>query len=350
MRVLQLIDSLDAGGAERLAVTYANVFPEYVEHSFICASRKEGVLKEKIKDNVTYFFLNKKSTLDIKAIFALRRLLKRHKINVVHAHSTSYFLATLVKILRPSTKLVWHEHHGNRVSTTRMDNKALYLCSFFFNRIVVVNQALAQWCQTHLAKNSATYVPNIVPVSSLNISHKNREKSIVCLANLRIPKDHLNLIKAFQRTRTAFPDWKLQLIGKDNDDTYSRDAKEYIYKNALKSSVEILGVRSNTEQFLEKATIGVLSSSSEGLPMALLEYGAFGLAVIATNVGDCGKVIGTFGKVVPSKDEKALSDAMLEYMRDVEHREKDSYDFHTHIKKVYSPEAVLPELIKIYKS
>ena len=40
MRVLQLIDSLDAGGAERVAVTYANTLCEYIDASYICVTRK----------------------------------------------------------------------------------------------------------------------------------------------------------------------------------------------------------------------------------------------------------------------------------------------------------------------
>ncbi len=38
MKVLQLIDSLHAGGAERVAVNYANALASRVEKSFLCAT------------------------------------------------------------------------------------------------------------------------------------------------------------------------------------------------------------------------------------------------------------------------------------------------------------------------
>ena len=57
MRVLQLIDSLNAGGAEKLAVSYANTLADMSLVSFFCATRCEGVLKNQINYNkVNYNF------------------------------------------------------------------------------------------------------------------------------------------------------------------------------------------------------------------------------------------------------------------------------------------------------
>ena len=46
-------------------------------------------------------------------------------------------------------------------------------------------------------------------------------KRIVCLANLRLQKDHFNLLKAFKLVIREHPDWSLHLIGHDFDDNYS---------------------------------------------------------------------------------------------------------------------------------
>ncbi len=73
MRVLQLIDSLDGGGAERIAVNVANSLTAYVDKSFLCATRKEGILKSTISNNVGYLFLGNISTL---AVLSLIRILK----------------------------------------------------------------------------------------------------------------------------------------------------------------------------------------------------------------------------------------------------------------------------------
>ena len=57
------------------------------------------------------------------------------------------------------------------------------------------------------------------------------------------------------------------------------------------NSVFIYGSCSDTFNILKLSTIGVLASKSEGLPLALLEYGLANLPVVATNVGDCHRVI-----------------------------------------------------------
>ena len=46
MRVLQLIDSLEVGGAERLALNYANALSERITLSALVVTRKEGALKK----------------------------------------------------------------------------------------------------------------------------------------------------------------------------------------------------------------------------------------------------------------------------------------------------------------
>jgi len=60
LKVLQIIDSLNAGGAETMAVNIANALFYNEVDSFICASRKEGKLVDNIDNHVGYLFLNKK--------------------------------------------------------------------------------------------------------------------------------------------------------------------------------------------------------------------------------------------------------------------------------------------------
>ena len=107
MKVLQLIDSLHAGGAERVAVNFANALVSKTDGSFICATREEGVLKNSINKSVSYLFLNKIHTLDIRAIKRLHNYVRINDIDIIHAHSSSFFLATLVKFLN-NTKIKWY--------------------------------------------------------------------------------------------------------------------------------------------------------------------------------------------------------------------------------------------------
>ncbi len=46
MKVLQLIDTLDAGGAERMAVNIANAVNEEGITSYLCATRRGGSVRK----------------------------------------------------------------------------------------------------------------------------------------------------------------------------------------------------------------------------------------------------------------------------------------------------------------
>jgi len=52
MRVLQLIDTLDAGGAERMAVNLANASVNHAYTGYICATRRGGILESAIHQEV----------------------------------------------------------------------------------------------------------------------------------------------------------------------------------------------------------------------------------------------------------------------------------------------------------
>ena len=112
MRIVQIIDSLEAGGAERMAVNYANALSEKIEFSGLVTTRKEGVLRNQINEKVSYLFLKKKKRIDVQSVFKLRNYIKKNNVTYLHAHSSSFFIAVLVKLTLPKIKIIWHDHYG----------------------------------------------------------------------------------------------------------------------------------------------------------------------------------------------------------------------------------------------
>ncbi|MAL59263.1 MAG: glycosyltransferase [Flavobacteriaceae bacterium] len=351
MKVLQLIDSLEAGGAERVAVNTANILLGLIEKSYLCVTRLEGPLKKEIDAQVEYLFVNKQTTFDTKAFKQLLIFIKKEKITHIHAHGTSFFWATLLKIRHPSLKLIWHEHHGRRVEMKAKDHKMLVFCSYFFDQILTVNNTLKDWCVKNLKAKNVTYLPNFVPDSLFQFNNNTqKELAIVCLANLKPPKDHLNLLQAFKTIQASYPEWKLWLIGKDENDAYSAKLKSYVQKVDLDSSVLFLGVQQNVHQWLQRASIGVLSSNMEGLPMALLEYGAASLPVVVTEAGYCKQVVGLYGKVVPIGDTIALKESLIDYIEQKELRVAHGKLFQDQIVNKYSNHSIVKQLLEIYNA
>jgi glycosyltransferase involved in cell wall biosynthesis len=355
MKVLQLIDSLHAGGAERVAVNYANSLTSHVEGSYLCATREEGLLKESLLKAVTYVFLEKKSTFDIKAIKKLNHFIKSNTIDIIHAHSTSYFLGSIIKILNPSLVLIWHEHYGNREQTSIINKVILKLFSSFFSCVIAVNDALKVRSENKLLTKNVYVLPNY-PVMNSSLKkttlHGDDGKRIICLANLRPDKDHINLLNAFNKVIKIKPNWTLHLVGHFYEDNYCRSIKNTILENSLEKHVFIYGSCPDVFNILSQSTIGVLASKSEGLPVALLEYGLAKLPVVATHVGDCSKVISnnTEGFLIEPNNHETLAKALLTYINNLDLRLDIAQNLHSKVMSNFSEEKAMESLIKIYNT
>ncbi|NND61773.1 MAG: glycosyltransferase [Flavobacteriaceae bacterium] len=352
MKVLQLIDSLEAGGAERMAISLANELNGIGIASYLCSTREEGPLQQSLDTEVSYQFLNKRSRYDLRAFVRLKKWVRQNQINIIHTHSSSFFFGYLLKLSFPKITLIWHDHYGNSELLSTRKFGILRHCSRKFDAIISVNSNLKNWALTYLKCPNVHFLNNFVSQksrSSPSIQVKGgNEQKIVCLANLRPQKDHLNLLKSFKELRTQF-DCSLHLFGKSFEDDYFDTINDYVSENGL-DNVYFYGSQTGIVQLLKAFDIGVLASKSEGLPVALLEYGLAGLAVVATDVGQTKQVVSNFGAIVPAENSEALAKALSEYLKNGEKRKEDAQLFAEHIKRNYTFEAISAKLLGIYKN
>ncbi len=354
MRIIQLIDSLMPGGAERMAVNYANALSDKVAFSGIVSTRKEGDLKIQLHPEVAYLFLNKKSTFDLKAIYKLRRYVVQHQVNFIHAHSSSFLLAVLLKLTYPKIKIVWHDHNGNRVLNRGFYNSVIKWFSYFFNGVLTVNPELESWAKTNLNVFKVRYISNFAVKDRNEIQvtklFGEEGKRFVCLANLRHPKNHLTLLKGFYQSELHIQGWSLHLIGQDSDDDYSRQLKDYIINNQLEENIFVYGSCSDVFNILSQATIGVLSSTYEGFPVTLLEYGLSNLAVVSTNVGYCSEIINNEnGLLFDPNNQKLLEIGLKRMAREPLLREKTALSLNLLVTTQFSKETVVNKVLDFYK-
>jgi len=263
--VMQMIDSLIMGGAERVAVNNANTISEAGYESHLCVTRTSGPLEAFVNAEVKVINLHKRCTLDRKSIGLLVKYIKEHKIDVIHAHSTSFIVAVIAKLFT-KVRVVWHDHNGNRVNLTGRINTALRYFSYFFDAVVVVNNDLYKWACEHLLLDDSRiiYIQNYADLqfSSEQVDLPGTDgRRIVVVANLRNPKDHLNLIEAFHLVDKQLRlSWTLLFVGEDKDDEYSAKVKASIEEFSLNEQVKVLGVRSDTAMSLKSCEIEVKSS------------------------------------------------------------------------------------------
>jgi glycosyltransferase involved in cell wall biosynthesis len=126
-----------------------------------------------------------------------------------------------------------------------------------------------------------------------------------------VPQKGLDvLIAALPRLSGAAATWPVTLVG----DGPERAALEQQARDlGVSRRLRCLGFRSDPERFLAEAAVFVLPSRFEGMPNALLEAMAAGLAVIVTDASPGPLEVvepGVSGLVVPSDDPAALAKAM----------------------------------------
>ena len=173
---------------------------------------------------------------------------------------------------------------------------------------------------------------------------------IVHLAGFRPQKDHETLILAFKDFTVNNPEWTLHLIGKIYEDKYSENILSLIRKHNLEKLIYTYNSCLDIEYILNQATIGVLSSKSEGLPVSLLEYGLAKLPVITTNVGECSKVVENnfSGFVIKPNNSISLSQALTKLAQSSKLRKDFSKRYSKKVIANYSRESFIENLLNIY--
>ena len=134
---------------------------------------------------------------------------------------------------------------------------------------------------------------------------------VVSVGRLKYPKDTRTLLEAAARVPG---DWHLEVVG----DGPERPELEPLTSDRLR----LVGERDDVPALLATASVFVLSSRSEGLPISVIEAMAAGLPVIASAVGGVGEQVedGVTGLLVPAGDVDALADALERLLADPELR------------------------------
>jgi glycosyltransferase involved in cell wall biosynthesis len=133
----------------------------------------------------------------------------------------------------------------------------------------------------------------------------------LAVGRLEPVKDYPTLLNAFARAPQSA---ELLVLGAG---WLEADLKQLAGSLGLGQRVRFEGFRTDVARWMQAADGFVLTSRHEGLPMVLLEAGACGLPVVATNVpGTCEVVIhGETGWLTPAGDPEQLAAAMGWLMR-----------------------------------
>jgi len=155
-----------------------------------------------------------------------------------------------------------------------------------------------------------------------------RRKTIVCAGTIGPRKGQPFLVEAFCRIAPRFPDWRLLLIGRPNDDAMMRQILDLIASNRLEQQIQLTGSCTDEElrDWLKSSAIFAMPSLYEGLGLSLQEAQFYGCACVGTRCGGVTDLIqdGDNGLLVDAGKVEPLSKALEILMSNMALRERFS--------------------------
>jgi glycosyltransferase involved in cell wall biosynthesis len=292
------------------------------------------------------------------------RDLRRQHIRLVHAYGF-YPNVFSVPAARLAGCITIASVRDTGVFTSQIKLKTLLqrTACHLADRVVANSSAVRNWLVSlGVDQNHIDVIPNgIVVNKQLTGSRDFRVRRelgidpktpvIAVISRLNPGKGIEYFLKAALIVRGQFPEVRFLIVGGSYyDPAYKPSLESLARKLNLADSVLFTGERNDIPQLLQEVNISVLPSLSEGLSNSLLESMAAGLPVIATDVGGNPEIVqeGKTGFLVPARDEKALSDAMLRMLKSAEMREKFGLAGYERVGTHFSLDATVRKTEELY--
>jgi glycosyltransferase involved in cell wall biosynthesis len=213
-------------------------------------------------------------------------------------------------------------------------------------RILVVSPRWEAWVRATFDNPRVECLPNAVPLVAA--PEAKAPARIAFVGRLTREKGVFDLLEAVALLREWQPAVHLELAGEGDADAIAR----YAHELGIADRVLIRGWCGPAERarLLERASLFVLPSHVEALPMSLLEAMAAGCAVIATRVGGIPDVIhhGANGLLVGQGDPVAIAQAIARLLGDPQLAQHLGRSARATIARRHSAAAAVEHLGRIY--
>lgn len=325
MKILHVINSLAAGGAEKLVADLAPLQRERGHDvgvlllrggntPFRTALEERGI---RVRD-----FGAGTSVYSPLHVFRLMPFLRKCDVVHVHLFPAQYWVAFAKMLSGAKTRLITTEHStSNRrrgIPCFRFFDKFVY---GRYTKIVGISTGTTDALKRYLGQGGAAFatIPNgadigkirgaaalpaheLVPVSCRTL--------VMQVAGFRDAKNQDAVIRALALLPESV---HAVFVG---DGARREICERLAEKLGLRSRAHFLGVRADVPALLNAADIVVMSSHWEGFGLAAVEGMAAGKPVVASDVPGLAEVVGGAGILFPQGDEKALASAILRLAED----------------------------------
>jgi glycosyltransferase involved in cell wall biosynthesis len=331
MRIVQMIDSLEWGGAQRMMVSLClDLKDRGLDVTVISlADGEESPFYDELRQGgIEVAYLPAGGLFDPARFRRLVRVLREGRFDLLQTYLTyANILGGLagriaglpvVGSIRTAARDMRHYHPAR----FHLESWVLRL---FARRVVVNGYAIANVHQDRLGSRPVVVIPNAVAIPAplqaderaevrAMLTRRRSGPLVVSVGRLSTPKGYPDLIAAFGQVAAHIPMATLAIIG---DGEMMPALSAQVTELGLQESVHLVGARTDVPRLLMAADLFVSSSHWEGMSVALLEAMAAGLPVVATAVGDAERMVDeSTGLVVLPGQPQALAGAMRQLLAD----------------------------------
>lgn len=352
LHVVHVVFSLDVGGQERVILDLARGLVDRGHRATVISLSEGGTLRSRFA-GIPVETIDAGTGVNPSTIAKLARRFRALKPDVVHTHNRSpmIYAAPAAKLARVP-RLV-HTKHGRSDGGT-----AVTVLSRLYHRYVAVSEDTARVAieKERVPAKLVTVIENGIdtrafvpdPAARMRVRRELGVPPTACLVGttgrMVVEKNYGLLIAA--AAGVVGKDVRLVLVG----DGPERAALERGVEPASAPYVAFLGMRHDIPALLSAFDVFALSSTTEGLPIAVIEAMAAGLPILATAVGGLPKVVtqGETGVLVPSENLGAYRAALHELTSDGDLRSRLGEAARTDAASRFSLDRVMDDYLAIY--
>ena len=296
MRILYLIDSLRPGGKERQSVELLKGLHQRGVEITVVTLGVDGFFEQELKDHgVTVMRIARSSRWDLRPIIGLNRLVQRVRPNLLHSTCwmTSFFALPVARwhglpLINGSIRNAFSGNSPRqraerillRVSDVRIGNSKAGFMSRGLSPTAPRNHVIHNGFDSiRIQKRDAKAEREMTELAR-------GRKVVGMVAQFKRDKDYPTFFKAARSLLEQRNDVVFVCVG---------DGPEWEHLSRTHAdrgdAIRFLGRRNEVETLVSQFTIGVLSTFTEGISNAIMEYMALGKPVVATDGGGTSEIV-----------------------------------------------------------
>jgi len=363
MKILQIIDSLTWGGAQKMVIHLTQTFcPLGMEITVINLREPPNPEVKRLLESAgarVYTFPFPK-LFSPASFWGILKFLRGERFDLIQAYlAYANIVGSLAGRLNGipvigSLRGIGETPEGYSRKRELLDNLALrYGCK----RVLANGYIVAEFGHKRLGNIHIDIIPNVVSAApALPPEERQRLREelvgdasrplILSVGRMDYRKGFPDLLRGFAEVRASHPTVALVIAGGgDMFDEISSLKREL----DLDGSVYLLGARDDVPRLLASADLYINSSNSEGMPVSVLEAMAAGLPVIATTVGDTPYVVQPgSGLLIPPEQPKEIAAALNRLLNSPAERDELGNAAREHIRKNHSLSAWRAQMLELY--